>query len=71
MCGWKLKEHGINMRGDPRLMGWRWSDVWIQMWCVRGIDLMDGYGIVNMTLMFSYCCFMNVCSCQRVIPWGL
>jgi len=37
MCGWKLKEHGINMRGDPRLMGWRWSDVWIQMWCVRGI----------------------------------
>jgi len=30
MCGLKLKEHGINMRGDPRLMGWRWSDVWIQ-----------------------------------------
>jgi len=22
MCGLKLKEHGIDMRGDPRLMGW-------------------------------------------------
>ena len=32
---------------------------------------MDGYGIVNMILMFSYCCFMNVGPGQRVIPWGL
>jgi len=32
---------------------------------------MDGYGIVNMILMFSYCCFTNIGPCQCVIPWGL
>jgi len=32
---------------------------------------MDGYGIVNMILLFSYCCSINVGLCQRVIPWGL
>jgi len=26
----KLKEHGIDMRWGRRLMGWWWSDVWIQ-----------------------------------------
>jgi len=29
MCGLKLKEDGIDMGWDPRLMGWWWSVVWI------------------------------------------
>ena len=68
---WKSKEHGIDMRWDPRLIGWRWLVVWTQMWRVWGINLMDGYGIVNMLLIFSYYRIMNVGPCQRLIPWGL
>jgi len=30
MGGLKLKEHGVVMRWDPRLMGRWWSEVWIQ-----------------------------------------
>jgi len=30
MSGLELKEHGVDMRWGPRLMGWWWSEVWIQ-----------------------------------------
>jgi len=29
MSSVELKEPGINMRWDPRFMGWWWSEVWI------------------------------------------
>jgi len=30
MSGLELKEHGIDMRWDPRLMGWWWLEAWIR-----------------------------------------
>jgi len=42
-----------------------------EMWLVWGLNFKGWYGIGKYNLIFSYCWFMNVGPCQRVIPWGL
>jgi len=70
MNGLELKGYVINMRWDPRFMGWWWSEVWIQN-LTRMRDYLRGwYGNVNMILIFSYCWIMNVGSCQRINSLG-
>jgi len=70
MSGLELKEHGVDMRGCPKLMGWWWSEVWIRN-VIRMRNWSQGWvWNCKYDLMFFYCRFMNVGLCQRVNSLG-
>ena len=68
----KLKEHDIDMRLGPRLIG----VVMIRgmgLRCNRDEELISrvDMGLEKHDLLFPYCYFINIGPCQCVIPWGL